>query len=201
MHIDPGWNFAYVPMHSFEVELMRVNSRPRLRRKMPESINAGKNVAKVSDLLKGIGGFVDLVSDMAQKGQEKVEHTSEIKTQDGISAMYGFSVKLDGTGIPQVERFGNIIQNTEKGPVVEEAREPFVDIFEEKDNLEVIFELPGIEEEDIHYELKENSLILKATSQGRKYTKEVPLPFKTSPVKTAYKNGVFNLKLKKITKK
>ena len=201
MHIDPGWNFAYVPMHSFEVELMRVNSRPRLRRKMPESINAGKNVAKVSDLLKGIGGFVDLVSDMAQKGQEKVENTSEIKAQDGISAMYGFSVKLDGTGIPQVERFGNIIQNTEKWPVVEEAREPFVDIFEEKDNLEVIFELPGIEEEDIHYELKENSLILKATSQGRKYTKEVPLPFKTSPVKTAYKNGVFNLKLKKITKK
>ncbi len=176
---------------------MRISVRPYARKRKPAYINAGIGAGSICEIFKGIDSFIELVSEMAEKGQEELERTGEIATSHGAKAMYGFSVKIGGAGIPQVERFGNIVRKTEKGPVVEEEREPFVDIFEERDNLEVIFELPGIEEKGICYEIKNDVLILNATSEGRKYTKEVLLPCKVSLLKTAYKNGVFKLTLKK----
>ena len=161
------------------------------------SINAVIGVRSISEIFKGIDSFVELVSEMAEKGQEEVERTGKIKTPQRESAMYGFSVKMGGAGIPQVERFGNIVRKTGKGPVVEEAREPFVDIFEETDSFEVIIELPGIEEKDITYEIKDDVLIINAAGDERKYRKEVLLPCKAAVLKTAYKNGVFKLTLKK----
>lgn len=176
---------------------MRINVRPYARKRKPVSINAGIGTKSICEIFKGIDSFIELVSEMAEKEQEKVERTGEIETSRGTRAMYGFSVKIGGAGVPQVERFGNIVRRTEKGPIVEEVREPFVDIFEEADSLEVIVELPGIEEEDISYEIKADVLILNAASEGRKYTKDVLLPCKVSLLKTAYKNGVFKLTLKK----
>ncbi len=176
---------------------MRINVRPYARRRKSVSINAVIGVRSISEIFKGIDSFVELVSEMAEKGQEEVERTGEVKTPQMESAMYGFSVKMGGAGIPQVERFGNIVRKTEKGPVVEEAREPFVDIFEETDSFEVIIELPGIEEKDITYEIKDDVLIINAVGDERKYRKEVLLPCKAAVLKTAYKNGVFKLTLNK----
>ncbi len=170
---------------------MRRTIRPRPG-KRPEPPGTGIGIGEV---FKGLGSFIEIVSEMAEKGQEKVERTGEIKTPAG-KAMYGFSVKIGGKGL-QVERFGNIVRETEKGAVVEEMREPFVDIFEEAEQLEVIAELPGIEEKDISYELKDDVLLLKAAGDGRKYSKEVLLPCKASVLKTAYKNGVFKLTMEK----
>jgi len=181
----------------FEVKFMRINARPYARKRNPVSIDACIGVRSICEIFKGIDSFVELVSEMAEKGQEEVERTGEIKTPHGARAMYGFSVKIGGAGIPQVERFGNIVRKTEKGQVVDEVREPFVDIFEETDSIEVIVELPGIEEKDISYEIKDDVLTLNATSEGRKYTKEVQLPSNVSLLKTVYKNGVFKLTLKK----
>ena len=178
---------------------MRINARPHSRNRKSVSINTGIGTRNIHEIFKGVDSFIELVSDMAEKGQEKVENTGEIKTPSGKSAMYGFSVKIGGAGIPQVERFGNIMRKTEEGPVIEEAREPFVDIFEETDSIEVIVELPGIEEKDISYEIKDDVLTPKATSEGRKYTKEVSLPCKVSLLKSAYKNGVLRLTLEKQT--
>jgi HSP20 family protein len=180
---------------------MRINVRPRSRNRKPVSVNTGIGTRNIREILKSVDSFIYLVSDMAEKGQEKAEHTGKIKTPSGKSAMYGFSVKMGGAGIPQVERFGNIVRKTEEGPVMEEAREPFVDIFEEKDSLEVIVELPGIEKKDISYEIKDDVLTLKATSNGRKYTREVLLPCKVSLLKTVYKNGVLRLTLEKQSNK
>lgn len=173
--------------------MRRISIRPR-KRKLA-GVDVGMDIASVGEIFKGLGSFIELVSEMAEKGQEKVERTGEIKTAGG-RAMYGYSIKIGGLG-PVIEHFGNIVRETEKGPVVEEVREPFVDIFEEADNLEVIAELPGVEEKDIKYEIKDDVLLLKATGDGRKYSKEVLLPCKAIVLKTAYKNGVFKLTLKK----
>ncbi len=171
---------------------MRISIRPRARKRKPAHIDVG--VAGIGDMLKGFGSFIELVSEMEKKG-EKAERTGEIKTPQG-RATYGYSIKIGGLG-PVVEHFGNIVRETEKGPVVEEVREPIVDIFEEADSLEVIAELPGVGEKDIAYEIKEDVLLLKAASDGRKYTKEVLLPCKATVFKTLYKNGIFRLNLNK----
>ncbi len=180
-----------MPALAHKVKIMRKSIRPRPG-KRPEPPGTGIGIGEV---FKGLGSFIELVSEMAEKGQEKVERTGEIKTPAG-KAMYGFSVKIGSKG-PQVERFGNIVRETEKGAVVEEAREPFVDVFEEADSLEVIAELPGVEEKDISFEIKDDVLIINASGDGRKYSKEVLLPCKAAVLKTAYKNGVFKLTLKK----
>lgn len=174
-----------------KVKIMRRSIRPRPG-KRPESTYTGIGSGEI---FKGLESFIELVSEVAEKGQEKIERTGEIETHGG-KAMYGFSVKTGSKGL-QVERFGNIVRETEKGAVVEEAREPYVDVFEEADSLEVIAELPGIEEKDILYEIKDDILIINASGDGRKYSKEVLLPCKAATLKTAYKNGVFKLTLKK----
>jgi HSP20 family protein len=170
---------------------MRRSIRPRPGKKtQPLYTGIG-----TGEIFKGLENFVELVSEMAEKEQENVERTGEIETPAG-KAMYGFSMKMGSKGL-QVERFGNIVRETEKGAVVEEAREPYVDVFEEADSLEVIAELPGIEEKDILYEIKDDVLIINASGDDRKYSKEVLLPCKAAVLKTAYKNGVFKLTLKK----
>jgi HSP20 family protein len=181
---------VFLPAPAHEVKIMRRTIRPRPGKRPELSTGIG-----IGEVFKGLGSIIELVSEMAEKGQEKVERTGEIETPAG-KAMYGFSVKIGGKGL-QVERFGNIVRETEKGTVVEEVREPFVDIFEEADRIEVIAELPGVEEKDISYEVKDDVLIIKAAGDERKYSKEVLLPCKAIVLKTSYKNGVFKLTLNK----
>jgi len=81
-------------------------------------------------------------------------------------------------------------------PTVE--REVLVDVFEEADQLKVIAELPGVEEEDVKVELKEAALIISADTPHRKYHKEValPCPVKGEP-RTSYKTGILEVELEK----
>jgi HSP20 family protein len=176
---------------------MRINVRPHSRNRKSAPVNTGIGTRNIREIFRGVDSFVELVSDMAEKGQQNVENTGKIKTPSGKSAMYGFSVKMGGAGLPQVEQFGNIMKKTEEEPVMEDSREPFVDIFEETDSIEVIVELPGIEEKYLSYKIKDDVLTLKASSKDRKYTKEVSLPCKVSLLKSAYKNGVLRLILEK----
>lgn len=178
---------------------MRINVRPHSRNRKSAHINTGIGTRNIREIFRGVDSFIGLVSEMAENGQEKVENTGKIKTPSGKSAMYGFSVKMGGAGLPQVEQFGDIMRKTEEGQVMEDSREPFVDIFEETDSIEVIVELPGIDEKDLSYKIKDDVLTLKASSKDRKYTKEVSLPCKVSILKSAYKNGVLRLTMEKKT--
>ncbi|VVB90676.1 Uncharacterised protein [uncultured archaeon] len=186
---------------TFGMKIMRIKARPRSRIKKPVSVKTDTGTRNIREIFRGIDSFMDIVSDMVEKGQEKSEYTGKIKTPSGKSAMYGISVKIGGAGIPQVERFGNIVRKTGEETFIEEVREPFVDIFEEKDSIDVIIELPGIEEKDISYEIKDDLLTLKASSKGRKYVGKVQLPCKVSLLKTAYKNGVLRFTLEKQSNK
>ena len=85
------------------------------------------------DLFKGLGSFLDVVSDLVEKADEIKEKQGEFvagKTASGepIRGVYGFSIRTAvGGGMPKVESFGNI-RETAKGPVVDETREPLVDV-------------------------------------------------------------------------
>ena len=151
-------------------------------------------------LFKGIGGLFDLVSKMSEEGKEEYTRTGEITgLGDKVKGIYGFSVRMGIGGQPTVEQFGNI-KKTDKGSVeVAEVREPIVDVFDEGDYLMVIAELPGVEESDIHLEIKGDILSLKAEGKDRKYSKEVLLPsaVEAESMKTQYKSGIMEIKLTK----
>jgi HSP20 family protein len=115
----------------------------------------------------------------------------------GAKGVYGFSIKTLA-GKPVVESFGNI-RETAAGPVVEEVREPIVDVFDEEDYILVIAELPGVSEDEIKVEVAGDILNLTASDRDRKYAKEILLPgkVKSDSMKTSYKNGVLEVTLGK----
>jgi HSP20 family protein len=156
-------------------------------------------------IFKNLGSFLDLLVDLAEKGETEIHREQEIGPigEKGTKAVYGFSVKIGGKGKPTVETFGNVRETPEKGPVVEEVREPLVDVFDEGQYLLVIAELPGVKESDIKYEVKDDILILSGETGDRKYYKEILLPTvpAESQVESSYRNGILELKLWKPTAK
>ncbi|MEW6069067.1 MAG: archaeal heat shock protein Hsp20 [Candidatus Thermoplasmatota archaeon] len=154
-------------------------------------------------IFKGIGDFIDLATKLAEQGKTEFERTGEITFDKAknLRGMYGFSVRIGRGGKPVIGKFGTIAPEArpkELKPVPEEVREPLVDVFEEKEEVVVIAELPGVEEKDIKTELSESKLKISAESKDRKYFKEVELPEKViAEVAKTYKNGVLEVKLKK----
>ncbi len=153
----------------------------------------------VGGLFKGIGNLLDLVAKMAEEGKTEYVRSGEVGDQEGkMKGVYGVSVRIGLGGKPLIERFGNI-RETEKGPVVAEAREPLVDTLDEGDRLVVVLELPGVEEKDIHLTVQGDILEVVASGRDRKYQKEVLLPSPVDPasLKSFYRNGILEIRLAK----
>src|SRR3989304_4148980 len=103
-------------------------------------------------IFKGLGGRIESISKLGSELEDTVTREGEIKgLGDKVRGHYGFSVSTMGGGKVKVEPFGNI-RKTEKGAVVEEVREPLVDIFDEEKEFKVIAELPGVKEEEVEAE-------------------------------------------------
>jgi HSP20 family molecular chaperone IbpA len=77
--------------------------------------------------------------------------------------------------------------------------EPLIDVLEEKDEIIVVAELAGFKKENIKIDADERELDLSADGLDRKYRKSLNLPKSVIPntARTKYKNGVFEIRLKK----
>jgi HSP20 family protein len=162
-----------------------------------EKIEIDFGIGKISfgGLFKGLGNLIDLASKLSEEGVEK---KGEIKgLPKGARGVYGFSIR-SLAGKPVIESFGNI-RETAKGPVVEEVREPIVDVFDEESRILVIAELPGVSEDNIKVEVTGDILNITASNGDRKYAREVLLPGRVKPetMKTIYRNGVLEITLEK----
>jgi HSP20 family protein len=149
-------------------------------------------------IFKGLGNFIELLGEMAEEGSQEVTRTGEVKGPGRTRAMYGFTVKIGPGGVPEVERFGTV-RAPKMGAAVEEVREPVVDVFDEGNEVVVIAEMPGVEESDIQFEIKEDILLLSARHEERKYSKEVLLPCAVlaDTAKASYANGILELRVTK----
>ncbi len=150
-------------------------------------------------LFKGIEKLVDLAGKLEEKGGMSKEGEFNLDhIKKGMKGVYGFTINTAGGGIPKVETFGNI-KKTPEGPKVDEEREPITDIFDEKNEIVVIAEMPGIEETDLEIELKEDILEISAASKSRTYRKELLLPAKMikSNLRHKFTNGILEIRIKK----
>jgi HSP20 family protein len=150
-------------------------------------------------LFKGIEKLVDLAGKLEEKGG--ISKEGEINfdhIKKGMKGVYGFTINTAGGGTPKVETFGNI-KKTPEGPKVDEEREPITDIFDEENEVVVIAEMPGIEENDLVIDLKEDILEISAVSKSRTYRKELLLPVKmtTSNLSHKFTNGILEIRIKK----
>jgi len=155
-------------------------------------------------LFKGLGNLIDTATRLAEKGEE-ISKTGEIrfsglekiKGLKDLKGVYGVRVRTMADGRPSVQPFGNI-KKTPKGPVVEEVREPIVDVFDDPEEINIIAEMPGIEGKDINLEIKGDILNISAEGENRKYQKEVLLsrPTKAEDMTWTYRNGILEIKIK-----
>ena len=116
--------------------------------------------------------------------------------------VYGFSMRLNQDGKPEIRKFGDVQQlpvhpQKIKGKdVFEVSREPLVDVIEGKADVSVIAELPGVGKEHIKINASETSVVIDAKLHDRNYHKVIALPCKVFPesAKATYKNGVLEVK-------
>jgi HSP20 family protein len=139
-----------------------------------------KKIGGLEGILSGVTDLMEKLGDLAEKG-EQLSKTVQFQGKGPakeLKGVYGFSVKVGlGGEEVKVEPFGNIRRDEKSGqPVVQEIREPVVDVFEEGDHTLVVAEMPGIGEEDVQLEVKDDLLTIYAEKGGKKYRKEVLLP-------------------------
>ena len=154
-------------------------------------------------LFRGLGNLIDSATKLAEKGEE-LKKTGEInfsglekiKGLKDLKGVYGINIRTLADGRPSVQSFGNI-KKTPRGPVVEEVREPIVDVFEEPKEIHIIAEMPGIEEKDVNLEIKGDILNISTLGEDRKYQKEILLPrsVKSEDMTWTYRNGILEVKI------
>lgn len=161
----------------------------------------GESSSGLGGVFSGLSELMEKLNKLAESGEE-LRHTGEIGgTGKGTKGIYGFTVKVGlGDQGPRVEPFGNIRQDKKTGEaVVQEIREPVVDLFEEKDCLLIVAEMPGIGVKDVQLEVKDDVLTISAAKGEKKYRKEVLLPgsYPREKMRLTCNNGVLEIKCAK----
>ncbi len=169
-----------------------MNDEEKTKSEKDVVIDFGIGKINFGGLLKNFGNLLDIASRLSEEGvdisgSEKIGHKGKV--------VYGVTVK-NLAGKTTFETFGNV-KDTEKGPIVEDCREPIIDVFDEGQTLKVIAEMPGISEEELKIEISGDILNISAVGSDRKYTKEVLLPFKVDEAVQGIhsKNGIFEILL------
>ncbi|SJZ58785.1 HSP20 family protein [Enhydrobacter aerosaccus] len=156
---------------------------------------------EVGGLFRQLGEAVDLLGKLVEVGAVH-SRQGEFRVKglgDKARGVYGFSIRtgLGGESGAQVERFGNVHPSRE-GFVVDEVREPLVDVFDEADEVAVTAELPGVTEAEITVEVLGDQLTVESKGE-RRYAKEITLPAEIDPatLQRKYNNGVLELRMRK----
>jgi len=169
--------------------------------KHAKKTRAGEDASMgVGGLLGGLGTLLEKLGELAESGEE-LRKEGEFGGPDGkVRGVYGFNIKVglgDKDKSVQFEPFGNLGKDARTGrPVVHEVREPLVDVFDEKEYVLVVAEMPGVAEENVELDLKDDILTIAAAKGEQKYRKEVLLPESFTPDRMSHTchHGVLEVK-------
>lgn len=168
-------------------------------------INRKRQAGSVEGLFGGLANLVEKLGDLAEKGEQlKREGNFDVQSEGkNFKGVYGFTVR---TGIGgdrdevKVEPFGNIKRDKKTGhAVVQEVREPVIDIFDEPEQVVLVAEMPGVAVEEVQAEVADDILTLRAGKGERSYYKEIMLPAQCNSgvLSITCNNGVVEIKCTK----
>jgi HSP20 family protein len=152
-----------------------------------------------------LGSAMEKLVDLAESGQTLAK-TGEIKGLDPegkLRGVYGFSLKTalgnQGEREVKIEPFGNIRRESSGETVVEDVREPLVDVYEEEDHVLVLAEIPGVSKKDVELDLSGSRLTIRARRGEKRYRKEVALPatFSQENMHWECTNGILKIRLQR----
>jgi HSP20 family molecular chaperone IbpA len=145
------------------------------------------------DIFEEVKAIEKLMNEIMRQAYEK---NKRIKPH-----VYVFSIRTDpglrakSRGLPNMDR-------CRYGSRVKEQREALVDVFDKKDEVVVVAELPNVKREDIELHRTGDFLTISVNKPQQRNFKTVELPAKVSveEAEINYKNGVLEVILPKIEK-
>lgn len=148
---------------------------------------------ELSNVIPGLGGLIKSAakSDAFRERFEEIDEEIDKRIRDTPLK------SASGTGTQPFKRGYEARQGVRREK--EEAlRDIFVDIFDEHNHVNVIAEIPGMEEKDIKMDLNADILTISAGKKKLKYFKKLRLPCKPKGItKKLYKNGIMEITLAK----
>ncbi len=157
---------------------------------------------RLGGFLGGFGNLIEKLGELAETGRT-LSQSGEIKGLDPkgkARGVYGVSIKTGlgdrGQEEVKVEPFGNIRPQPNGEPVIDETREPLVDVHEEDDHVLVLAEIPGVSKENVELDLSADRLSIFAKRGEVTYRKEVTLPERFPEDKMVWecKNGILKIR-------
>jgi len=132
---------------------------------------------------------------------EETDKTERI-LDDMIHQAFGSPEEREKARSYYVYQFGNL-NSTHSGGSQIDKYDPLVDVLSEETNVIVVAELPGVDKDQIEVHASEDKIEISVGSSRWKYYNKLNLPAKVDPKSsaTSYKNGVLEIRLKKLVGK
>ena len=155
----------------------------------------GKMIPGLGGLFKGLEkspAFKERLKKIDEEVERKLKEAPLKKTEEGKVKIKGkFEARHLAPDKPSMRK--------EISPPMPQERS--ADIFDEKDYIKVVAEIPGIEEEDIKINLEKDGLTISVDVPDHKYHHELKLPCEPKgKLGKFYRNGILEVKINKIAK-
>ena len=150
-----------------------------------------------NDIYEELEKLGDLIDETIQKSFDP----SSEKTPVRRNRIQAFSIKIGPDRKPRIQEFNSRQQRRNK-PAISDDPEPLVDLIEDGETLVVLAALPGVKKDDIDLRITESCLTMSVDTADFEWYNEFKLPTKVNPKSAcaSYKNGVLEVKVKKLEK-
>lgn len=164
-----------------------------------------KKEKPIENLLSGLFDFLKTIEKLQEEGKVGAK---EFTTPSGSKGMYEYKVKV-GEGLKHRPPLGirpskapihpRKVRGEEEVIMPEEAeKEHLVDVFDEKDHIKVVMELPNVKEKDVNFKIEKDVLKITAKTREGKIEKDVKVPKDIAKIENvSFKNNILEIKLKK----
>lgn len=167
-----------------------------------------KKEKPIENLLTGLFDFLKTIEKLQEQGKFEKSETREFTTPSGSKGMFEYRVRA-GEGLRERPPLGirpgrapihpRKVRGKEEVIVPEETeKEHLIDVFDEKDHIKVVMELPNVKEKDISFKIEKDILKITAKTTEGKIEKEVKVPKDIAKIENvSFKNNILEIKLKK----
>ena len=158
-------------------------------------------------LFQGIAGILQTVNEIVVRAGDdgstpiEVHRSGSTGIPGALNAVYGASVRVGPRVAPLRTRPATLRRNARNEAVIDETREPAVDVFDEGDHYLIVAELPGVDERAVQWTVRtDTGVLISAESDDRKYSKTLQLTEAVDADRavSCYVNGVLELRLWKV---